>query len=384
MMDLDFIGFTYNGKHSWNDLGIYRTSEGSRYNDNLTPTLNDKTADNTGGDGQYFFYTKAKNKTFSVSYAFDSLTENGLRKLKQVFDGREIHDLIFDETPYKTWSAKVTGNSQIKHLCFVDTNGDRVYKGEGSIQFTCYWPYARSSDISNCITLSDKVGMPAKKAIPCNLFTQAGEAYKLINNLNSQITVKFAEWENEDWGEDKTKIVAVADSLIFSKSTWIKEVNASVAVNAKTCLTLGGYDYYYTSFGTFEYFGEKDGRNINHYPPSIFLNNQEWAPGAGMLSTPIYGENYGDLPASFVYTNSAQILANTTIELGNIGSITILEDCTNLTWDSRTGLVTGRIGDIVRPIYYTGNSLISIPVGEKIFPNLFLQNEELKYNYWYY
>ena len=74
-MNMDFVGFTYNGKHSWYDLGIYRTSDGSRYNDNLTPSLNDKTTDIPGGDGQYYFYTRAKNKVFSISYAFDSLTE---------------------------------------------------------------------------------------------------------------------------------------------------------------------------------------------------------------------------------------------------------------------------------------------------------------------
>ena len=110
-MSLDFIGFTYNGKHSFYDLGIYRTSNGSRYDETLTPSLTDKTADATGRDGQYYFYTTAKNRTFTVSYAFDSLTENGLRELKKTFDGRAIHDLIFDEAPYKTWSAKVTGNS---------------------------------------------------------------------------------------------------------------------------------------------------------------------------------------------------------------------------------------------------------------------------------
>jgi hypothetical protein len=46
-----FIGFTYNGQHSIDDFGIYRTSDGSRYNYNLIPQLNDKTADVPGGHG---------------------------------------------------------------------------------------------------------------------------------------------------------------------------------------------------------------------------------------------------------------------------------------------------------------------------------------------
>ena len=50
-MSMDFIGFTYNRKHSFRDWHIYRTSNGSRYNDNLNATLTDKTADVPGGNG---------------------------------------------------------------------------------------------------------------------------------------------------------------------------------------------------------------------------------------------------------------------------------------------------------------------------------------------
>lgn len=119
---MDFIGFTYNGYHSIRDLHIYRTSNGSRYDENLTATMTDKTADVPGGDGQYYFGTQFKNRTFNVPYAFDELSEEGLALLKKVFRGDGIHELIFDETPYKVWSAKVTGTASIKHLCF-EENG---------------------------------------------------------------------------------------------------------------------------------------------------------------------------------------------------------------------------------------------------------------------
>jgi phage-related protein len=65
-----------------------------------------------------------------------------------VFDGKGIHDLIFDEDPDKIWSAKVTGTASIKYICFEDASLEdsfnRIYKGEGSITFTCYFPFARS------------------------------------------------------------------------------------------------------------------------------------------------------------------------------------------------------------------------------------------------
>ena len=37
----------------------------------------------------------------------------------------------------------MTGTPQLKTICF-DKDDDRVYKGEGTIQFTCYYPYAHS------------------------------------------------------------------------------------------------------------------------------------------------------------------------------------------------------------------------------------------------
>jgi hypothetical protein len=63
--------------------------------------------------------------------------------LKAHFGDKQIHDLIFDETPYKVYSAKVTGTATIKYIPFAEGDTNRLYKGEGTIQFTCYYPFAR-------------------------------------------------------------------------------------------------------------------------------------------------------------------------------------------------------------------------------------------------
>jgi hypothetical protein len=42
------------------------------------------------------------------------------------------------------YKAKVTGTATIKHIPFAEGETNRIYKGEGTIQFTCYDPYARS------------------------------------------------------------------------------------------------------------------------------------------------------------------------------------------------------------------------------------------------
>ena len=140
---IDYVGFTYNGVHS-SELGIVRVSDGSRFNENLLPTMQDKTVQVPGGDGTYYFGSYYTQRQFSVNFAFDGLTEEQVAKIKTVFGDKGIHDLIFDELPYKVWSAKVTGSSTLKYIPFAEGNTNRLYKGEGSIQFTCYKPYARS------------------------------------------------------------------------------------------------------------------------------------------------------------------------------------------------------------------------------------------------
>lgn len=138
----DFIGFTFNGTHS-SDLGIVRTSNGSRYNTNLLPSSSDQTVAVPGGDGVYFFGTNYQTRVFQLQIASDEISEETMRRIQQTWGDKEIHELIFDETPYKVYMAKCTNMPQFNFLCF-DENNQRVYKGEGSVEFTCYYPYAKS------------------------------------------------------------------------------------------------------------------------------------------------------------------------------------------------------------------------------------------------
>ena len=139
----DYIGFSFNGVHS-SELGIKRISEGSRFNENLLPTIQDKTIQIPGGDGMYYFGSYYTQKQFNISYAFDSLTEEQLSRIKAVFGDKKPHRLIFDEAPYKAYLVKVTGTASIKHIPFSEGETNRVYKGEGNIQFTAYNPFACS------------------------------------------------------------------------------------------------------------------------------------------------------------------------------------------------------------------------------------------------
>ena len=271
----DFIGFTYNGKHCIKDFDVYRTSDGSRYNDNLVPSMTDKTADVPGGDGQYFFKTTHKNRQISVSIAFDHLTEQKYREMRNWLDGREIHDLIFDEAPYKVYSAKVTGTPQLKTICFDEYNEElemnqRIYKGEGTIQFTCYHPYARTP-------------------------------------------------EEEPHGFD--------------------------------------------------------GRSIDKYYER-YDNYREWEYSSG-ITTHKDGMNPGDVPAPFILEIADTVPKNIDLIVGDL-KVTILQECSNLKWDSKSGLITGDVlkeGD-TKPtnmvIHYSGTSYGTIPVGGVKIEDLYL------------
>lgn len=142
-MLIDFCGFTFNGIHT-SELNIIRVSNGSRYNDALGPSFQDKTAQIEGGDGILFWDSYYNNTPITIQFAFDSLTEAQLRRLRQVFCAKAIGEFIYDENPYKAYTAKIQSPAQISFICFDDNEGNRIYKGEGSIQFIAYYPYAKS------------------------------------------------------------------------------------------------------------------------------------------------------------------------------------------------------------------------------------------------
>lgn len=68
-----------------------------------------------------------------------------------------MSDLIFDEEPYKVYTAKITGNSSLKSIPF-EEKGERIYNGEGTLEFTCYWPYAHTPDENTKVSEKFLVG----------------------------------------------------------------------------------------------------------------------------------------------------------------------------------------------------------------------------------
>lgn len=166
----DFMGFTFNGVHS-SELGLIRVSDNSRYAENLFPTIQDKTVQVPGADGTYYFGSFYTQRPINISVAFDDLSEDQFQRIKRIYGDKKVHDLIFDEAPYKVYKVKTTGTPNLKYVCFsknmdefdrdyqsnkqIKTKEDlygvgarspfgRIYKGEGQLNFICYTPFARS------------------------------------------------------------------------------------------------------------------------------------------------------------------------------------------------------------------------------------------------
>ena len=161
----DFLGFSFDGIHS-SRLGITRVSDGDRYNESLVPEIEDKIIPVPGENGSYFFGSLYRTKPITVQIAFDSLTESQFRQLRKLLPCK----LIFDERPYKVYTAKISAPPQLNYICFdeeqyfwedhseLENNGgyipksidhklytgrtQRIYKGEGTIEFECIYPYA--------------------------------------------------------------------------------------------------------------------------------------------------------------------------------------------------------------------------------------------------
>lgn len=195
----DFTGFEFGGKHS-SELGIIRVSGGDKYEEELQPDMESRTAEVPGLDGSYYFGSDYKERTISIQIAFDSLTESQFRNLRRIFGTKELKKLVFDELPYKYYMAKLDGPIELSYVCFDEPNrrvageeendkrygvrrvlteetaerideetGEsvtetvmvrrperiypyelqpgtrRIYKGEGKISFICYFPFAKSN-----------------------------------------------------------------------------------------------------------------------------------------------------------------------------------------------------------------------------------------------
>lgn len=364
--DYDFIGFTFNGQHSINDLHIYRTSSGDRYEEALAPTLKEKTASVDGMIGQYYFGTQVESRQFNIPFAFDNLSEKELNNLKKVFNGDGIYPLIFDETPYKVYMAKVTGSNTVKHLCF-DVDGHREYRGEGNIQFTCYYPYARSrkdsempekgtlsqlgimytghydsdikfyvfSKVAGGINQNCNLTIPAKgqicfdllntsnspldelmKTATCNILLSSGEEASLAKYATSGEKYFFKYQSTYDYPIVVKKVVMNLPTEITREAPMGTPTGSfyTYSVTAKLRALVGqdGNDeeYYHTTKLCYEPVGAPCGKVFNHYTEVDFPNRFQWMESSNLPLCTLDNINHGDLPTPVILTVNCSTISD--------------------------------------------------------------------------
>ena len=244
----DFIGFSFN-EHRSESLGIVRVSDGSRYNEDLVPTTQDKTVQVPGGDGFYYFGSDYTQRQFSINIAFDELTEKQFRELQQVFGTKELGKLVFDERPYKYYMVK-SSKPQLKYICF-GKEGERIYKGEGTLTFTAYYPFAKSVfkflneyGNKNKDEWKEASGMKAEKGIYDIVSNNGSISVYNAGDLETDFILKFdLPVDNTSISDIKItlskenvgKVEAFLDLKGFSK----KNTDTGFQINTKTNLIEG-------------------------------------------------------------------------------------------------------------------------------------------------
>lgn len=441
----DFIGFTFNDTHS-SDLGIVRTSNGSRYNTNLLPSSSDQTVAVPGGDGVYFFGTNYQTRVFQLQIASDEISEETMRRIQQTWGDKEIHELIFDETPYKVYMAKCTNMPQFNFLCF-NENGQRVYKGEGSVEFTCYYPYAKSRykfldqymrqvDLFtqpddwpiNYFTMSDDQYI---MVYPGTVFTE-GTYYKSIPEwyggeftlgngmfhnhylLGNGIDIVFEDIYTEWFPTGETEEEKIINWEEHKNELYIKNEDKYIKLSEEA--QYNSEEQYYT----YEQVSHEQINPSEDYFGSVtsLINQNEWQDASGMLSEQdkfdipkkyqsdvnniCYVYNPGDIETDFQIlftptTNMSIILysdINNAVSRLDLQGISLKSSDQYIQYDSKTELLTG-FEDINTPSsnlynkYIVSGDFFKIPIIKGIDTyHILITNgsilQNIKYNYLYY
>lgn len=215
----DFLGFSFNNIHS-SSLGITRVSKGGLLNQPFLPSGKDLIDSGVDRDESYYYGSKNNTLTFSIDYIYGPIDESSFLRLKQFCKTKGISELIFDELLHKKYMAKITG-SAVSYYNVYDLNNERKYKGEGSLTFTCYFPYGLGRYKYIEEIFSEKptwesgkivnIGDSFKSAILIGEETMFEELQKLIGTIN----LKNARYDDLNAKISVTALETPPDGLII-------------------------------------------------------------------------------------------------------------------------------------------------------------------------
>lgn len=365
-----WLDFKYGDNYA-SDFGLIRVSNGSRYNDNLLPTLNDKTADVPGGDGMYYFNSYYKQKQFNINFAFDGLTETQLRAVRQWLNGKEIKELEFDERPGLLYSAKVTGTPSFKYIPFdsaprISSNiVGRFYKAVAKA-------YISQETISNWPTDYTYPEIEGYSIATGEYFYRIAIGFTTLSELlvNAPNLSKDPVFIKNAWSKNSGKYLYTDSSTTHMPAKFLIKSQAEYNLLAQyfdlTPLLPSGEE---PSEPELIYKGEGS-VTFTCYDPYAYTTTQIVITGTSMEF-----DTLGDVPGTFILSSTAATNSNHTLTFTDIsdtehpvvlGSITILPAASGYIWNSKTGMVTASNGTTYKPVAFSGNSMLTLPPNARI------------------
>ena len=203
-----FIGFTLFGIHS-SKYNILRTSDGSRYNQWLSPDFENISESVAGQTGSYDFGTKINEGHHSLHCFCDGVTEFELRWLQAWLSPGKVGKLIFDESPFKYYTVKLSNRPDFSFIPFGYSGGGTLYKGEFELELVAFYPYG----LSRFDTLDEAIydnpsgklyynsGLLYKEILPPSTFTNITNNKNIIlyngGNENANVNVRITgTWDS--------------------------------------------------------------------------------------------------------------------------------------------------------------------------------------------
>lgn len=111
-----------------------------------------------------------------------------------------------------------------------------------------------------------------------------------------------------------------------------------------------------------------DGRYFQYYDINLYSTRSQWKKASGLIDLNEefeLGINRGEKPSPFIAKLSGSVVANTIIKVAD-NKITIQEACSNVEWNSKTGLVTGEVNSVRRGVRFSGQSICELPLAKEI------------------
>lgn len=340
------------------DFHLVRVTSGSRYNQNILPSMTDKTADVSGGDGTYYFNTKYKQRQFSVNLAFDKVTDEDLSGIRKWLDGKEIQPLCFDEKPNIEYYAKVTGTPQLKYLPFTESE-------KKSNNITTKNSTVLEGALKSTLTTQNRAdwnSYAGTYSIPCTVDREG-----TTHNYTTIIIHNTAEAFREDYPYE----LGFQDDTLTS--TWFSwSDNGEISQVTSFIFT----DFMPSDYSLLSLFATLPAIYTNVYKGEGSVTFTCYDPYGysktqysknlknGALTSTISGEVDTPFRLEVSGRSSSDIITLYDNSLGAVASITLLSAVasgTDVVWDSKTGMVSDGTG----PLNFSGNSMVNLSVGSK-------------------